>query len=357
MGCGSYRLRERADVLSPGPLHHEQGGLFVKKFHILCLRSDRIGDMLVSTPVLHRLRVLYPDAVLDVIARPLGAVALEGNPDVDHVFVYDKKHLRCLFTLLPHLRERHDMVVSFNDRSRTLRILSFLARGDRKGALNKGRLAPWSGSESDGTHYSAVMLRELEAEFSLPHDEHPDISIRFSLPEEVEKAVRESFPPVPGLRRVGIFIGNIKKTGLRWPIEKFVELTRVLLEKNADLDVWIVAGESDVPLLEAYRDMEHPRLHRFIGKKSLQYTAAFLKTCDAFVTCTSSPQHLAGAMKVPTVSITYPWSETLWTPRGPLNFSAVSEVNDDVRDIPVRTVYETLNRTLQGTLSPWEEKV
>ena len=25
----------------------------------------------------------------------------------------------------------------------------------------------------------------LEAEFSLPHDEHPDISIRFSLPEEV----------------------------------------------------------------------------------------------------------------------------------------------------------------------------
>ena len=199
--------------------------------------------------------------------------------------------------------------------------------------------------------------RELEAEFSLPHDEHPDISIRFSLPEEVEKAVRESFPPGPGLRRVGIFIGNIKKTGLRRKKKKFVELTRVLLEKNADLDVWIVAGESDVPLLEAYRDMEHPRLHRFIGKKSLQYTAAFLKTCDAFVTCTSSPQHLAGAMKVPTVSITYPWSETLWTPRGPLNFSAVSEVNDDVRDIPVRTVYETLNRTLQGTLSPWEEKV
>ncbi len=322
----------------------------MKKFRILCLRTDRIGDMLVSTPVLHRLRVLYPEAILDVIASPLGALALEGNPDIDHVLVYEKKRACSWLCLLPHLLERHDLVVNFNGRSRTLRLLSFLARGRTKGVLNKGRLAPWSGSPEDGTHYSAIMLRELETEFSLPHDEHPDISIRFHLPEEMENSVRETFPPVPGLKRVGIFIGNIKKTGLRWPIEKFVELSRLLLEKNTNIDVWIVAGESDVPLLEAYRGMEHPRLHFFVGKKSLQYTAAFLKTCDAFVSCTSSPQHLAGAMKVPTVSITYPWSERLWTPRGPMNFSAVSDVNDDVRGIPVKMVYEALNKSLQGAL-------
>lgn len=331
------------------------GGIFLKKTRILCLRSDRIGDMLVSTPVIHRLRELYPDAELDVVASPLGAVALEDNPDVNRVFVYDKKSVRSWFHLLPKLLAPHDLVVSFNGRSKTLRLLCALARGVKKGALNTGRLAPWSGRPEDGSHYSGVMLRELEAEFDLPHDEHPDISIRFTVPEEVEKAVQARYPKVPGLRRVGIFIGNIKKIGLRWPIEKFVALTKALLEKNADLDVWIVAGESDVPLLEAYRDMKDPRLHQFIGQKSLQHTAAFLKTCDAFVTCTSSPQHLAGAMKVPTVSITYPWSETLWTPRGPLNFSAVSEVNDDVRDIPVKDVYETLNRTMQGTLAPWTE--
>lgn len=327
----------------------------MKDFRILCLRTDRIGDMLVSTPVFHRIRTLYPDATLDVVASPLGALALESNPDIDHVFVYDKKNARSWLCLLPHLLKKHDLVVNFNGRSRTLRLLSFLARGRKSGALNNGMLAPWSGRPEDGDHYSAIMLRELEAEFFLPHDEHPDISIRFYLPEEIENAVREAFPPVPGLKRVGIFIGNIKKTGLRWPIEKFVELSRLLLEKNANIDVWIVAGESDVPLLEAYRGMEHPRLHRFVGRKSLQYTAAFLKTCDAFVTCTSSPQHLAGAMKVPTVSITYPWSERLWTPRGPRNFSAVSEINDDVRGIPVKMVYETLNKTLLGALTPWEK--
>ena len=121
----------------------------MSKFHILCIRSDRIGDMLVSTPVIHRLRVLYPEAVLDVIASPLGAVALEDNPDVDHVFVYDKKSLRSWLGLLPVLLTPHDLVVSFNARSRTLRALTALARGKRKGALNTGKLAPWSGSPEE----------------------------------------------------------------------------------------------------------------------------------------------------------------------------------------------------------------
>ena len=117
----------------------------------------------------------------------------------------------------------------------------------------------------------------------------------------------------------------------------------------------IAAGESDVPLLEACRDMKSPRLHQFTGQKSPQHTAAFLKMCDAFVSCTSSPQHLAGAVKVPAVSITCPCSEELWTPRGSRNFSAVSKANDDVRDIPVKEVYETLDTTMQGTLAPWSD--
>ncbi|MCQ2444119.1 MAG: glycosyltransferase family 9 protein [Mailhella sp.] len=324
-------------------------------FRILCIRSDRIGDMLVSTPVFRRLREVYPGARIDVIASPLGAVALEGNPDIDAVHIYDKRHLSSVFSLLPILFSKHDLVVSFNCRSRTVGMLAALARGKRKGALNKGVLAPWSGSEADAGHYSAVMLRELEAEFGLPHDGNPSTRIVFTIPDAVQEEVDAAYPKQPGRKRVGIFIGNIKKTGLRWPMGKFVELTDLLLRQPEPLDVWVVSGAEDVPLLEAYRDRERPGLNIFVGGKSLQQTGAFIRRCDAFVTCTSSPQHLAGAMGTPTTSITYPWSEELWTPRGPLNFSAVSEVNDDVRDIPVRQVYETLDRTLQGSLARWEE--
>lgn len=184
---------------------------------ILCLRCDRIGDMLVSTPVLHRLRVLYPEAVITMVASPLGCMALEGNPDIDRVCVYRKGHPLSWRSLVPCLLARHDLVVNFNAASRTLRMLTALARGERKGALNTGRLAPWSGRPEDGEHYSAVMLRELEEAFSLPHDEAPDIRIRFVLPPPVEEAVRAAHPRQSGLRRVGMFIGNIKKQGCAGP--------------------------------------------------------------------------------------------------------------------------------------------
>ena len=112
--------------------HNGYRSVSLKKFHILCIRCDRIGDMLVSTPVIHRLRELYPDAVLDVIASPLGAVALEDNPDVSRLFIYDKKSAASWLRLLPHLLEPHDLVVNFNAHSRTLCLLSALARGRKR---------------------------------------------------------------------------------------------------------------------------------------------------------------------------------------------------------------------------------
>ncbi len=327
----------------------------MNKYRILCIRVDRIGDMLVSTPVLHRLRELFPEAVLDVIASPLGKTALEGNKDADHVHVYDRHSPFSWPKLLPCLLSFHDLVVNFNAASHTCSMLAALARGRKKGALNKGILAPWSGTPEDGTHYSAKMLRELEAEFALPHNEHPDIHIRFFLPQSVEQDILAQFPRVQGKKRIGMFIGNIKKTGLRWPEDKFALLAKKILELNSGAELFVVAGQSDTPLLRAFDGMDDARLRFFVGGASLQQTAAILRTFDSFVTSTSAPQHLAAAMDTPTVSVTYPWSEELWTPRGPLNFSAVSDINDDVRGIPVRQVYEALAKSLRGELAPWTE--
>ena len=324
-------------------------------FRILCIRVDRIGDMLVSTPVLRRLHALFPDAAIDVIASPLGKVALEGNADVTRVHVYDKRRPFSWLKLLPCLFSRHDLVVSFNAASHTCSMLAALARGKKKGALNKGVLAPWSGTPEDGTHYSAKMLRELEAEFALPHDASPNIHISFSVPESIRQDVLAEFPRIEGQTRIGMFIGNIKKTGLRWPEQKFAELAQKLLLLNRGIELFIVAGQSDAPLLNAFDGIKDERLRVFVGGASMQQTAALLSTFDSFVTSTSAPQHLAAAMDTPTVSVTYPWSEELWTPRGPRNFSAVSEINDDVRGIPVRQVYEALNKSLQGVLAPWSE--
>ena len=65
---------------------------------ILVIRTDGIGDMLNSTPAIALLRQNYPSAEITVLARPLNASVLIGNPDVDRVLVFDRQGEHCQVT-------------------------------------------------------------------------------------------------------------------------------------------------------------------------------------------------------------------------------------------------------------------
>ena len=57
---------------------------------ILVIRVDGIGDLLNSTPAIALLRENYPSAEITVLARPLNAPVLIGNPDVDRILTFDR---------------------------------------------------------------------------------------------------------------------------------------------------------------------------------------------------------------------------------------------------------------------------
>ncbi|MDO9142075.1 MAG: lipopolysaccharide heptosyltransferase, partial [Methylobacter sp.] len=54
-----------------------------KKILVIAMRY--LGDVLLTTPLLHSLRQAYPDAQLDVLVFCNTAAMLEGNPDIDRV--------------------------------------------------------------------------------------------------------------------------------------------------------------------------------------------------------------------------------------------------------------------------------
>ena len=57
---------------------------------ILFIRVDRVGDMVLSTPVLRAIKDALPKVHLTVMASPANASVLKNNPDVDDVTVYDR---------------------------------------------------------------------------------------------------------------------------------------------------------------------------------------------------------------------------------------------------------------------------
>ena len=54
---------------------------------ILVVTLRRIGDALLTTPLIRSLRRAWPDAKIDVLTYPGPAGIIEGNPDVDRVIV------------------------------------------------------------------------------------------------------------------------------------------------------------------------------------------------------------------------------------------------------------------------------
>src|SRR5882672_12512942 len=52
---------------------------------ILIVRTDRVGDVLLTTPVSAALRAAFPQVKISWLVRPYTAPLLENNPDVDEI--------------------------------------------------------------------------------------------------------------------------------------------------------------------------------------------------------------------------------------------------------------------------------
>ncbi|MEK7841111.1 MAG: glycosyltransferase family 9 protein, partial [Deltaproteobacteria bacterium] len=89
---------------------------------ILLIRRDNIGDLICTTPAIRALREEFPKVKLSVLVNSYNAGALENNPDIDEIYVYEKaKHiedknrfsvwLKNLKLLLQIRRERYDVAI------------------------------------------------------------------------------------------------------------------------------------------------------------------------------------------------------------------------------------------------------
>ena len=78
---------------------------------ILLIRRDNIGDLVCTTPAFAALRKHYPNAQIGALVNSYNAEVLRGNPNVDHVFVYQKlKHAGNLASRFKALNQRLKLI-------------------------------------------------------------------------------------------------------------------------------------------------------------------------------------------------------------------------------------------------------
>jgi ADP-heptose:LPS heptosyltransferase len=278
---------------------------------ILVIRWDRIGDMVLTTPLLAALRRRFPSARLDVLASPANAPLLRDHPDVDRVVIWTgrPRSLRGAAgrrALAGLRREGYGLVVDPVmdwplDSARLAARLAPLRIGFGGGGREVFYSLP--GPEPDtGVHFLANNERLLAA-LGIAAAPFPP---RLALP---------SRDPPAALRTLGLQPGGYYPSQ-RWPFVRWVELvTGLLREGGIGSAVLLLAPDDEPSLARAWA--EGCPGQPVVRPADAWDLAVAIRGLDVLLCNNSGPLHLAGALGVPTLSTLGPTDPVRWWPVGP----------------------------------------
>ena len=287
---------------------------------ILVIRVDGIGDLLNSTPAIALLRENYPSAEITVLARPLNAPVLIGNPDIDRILIFDRagKHSGILAQLqfYRELRcERFQLVVAMQTAMWTHLVAFLSGARHRLGRYQKRFRSTlthaWRGRYRKGETHEVD--RNLELVGLICKGEGKRKLIFHLLPDEI--AAAEARVAAWGTRSdaflVGIHPGG-SSFDKRWPEKRYAELAdRLSQQYNAT--ILLLRGPEEAHLVQNIQAAMQSDAITY-APETIRELGAMLSCCNLVVCNDSGPMHLAAALDVPMVAIFGPTDHVAWHP-------------------------------------------
>lgn len=290
---------------------------------ILVVRTDRLGDVVLATPLIRALRKTYPDAFIAAMVRPYARDLLVHNPHLDEILVDDFEGAhrgRSGFWQQVRLvhKYRFDTALLLLPTERAAWMLFFAGIRRRVGV---GRIfyEVITGMQS----VSRARYNPLRHEADYCLDLGRKIGVQSSdLSVEVFLSTEERDEALNLLRRAGVrdnntLLGIHPRSGgssPNWNIGTYARLVDQLLTSTSPETRIIITGEKD--------DHPFPNSERVIdlrGRLTLRSLMAVISHFRCFFSSSTGPMHIAAGLKVPTVSMFCPLpacSPELWGPQG-----------------------------------------
>jgi len=285
---------------------------------ILVVRLGEIGDTILATPFLRELRRNAPRGWITLVVKPEAFDLVELCPYVNEIVTFNcrvsgrasmlRRHWRALVLAATRLwRRRFDLAILPRwdaDLYHATYLMYFSGASRRVGysehvfepkqQINAGldRLLTDVIDHRGAKHEverNLDVLRFLGANVS---DDRLEIWL-----DEGDRAFARKVCAGEGIGPHDLVIafapgaGAVKRC---WPIERFVELGRVLV-REYDARLVVVGGPEDRHLGGQLESGLRPAVLNLAGRTTLRETAAVLERCQLAVTTDSGPMHLAAA--------------------------------------------------------------
>lgn len=276
---------------------------------ILIVRLDRIGDVVLSTPVIKALRDAYPDAHIAMMVRPHAREIVEGNPCLNEVIIYDKdgshRGLAGSLRFTQELRaKKFDIAIILHPTSRTHMVVSLAGIPERVGYDRKAgflltRRIPHTkqfGMKHE-IDYTLDVLRYIGIE---PKDRALYVPVNTCSERRIENMLAEN-----GVKSSDILIAfnpGASCASKRWGIKNFSEVARGLIEKHGAKAV-IISGSADKHFGDELASSIGKGAVNLSGRTGIGDVASLLRRCRLFISNDSGPVHVACAVGTPVVVI------------------------------------------------------
>ncbi|MFA6439686.1 MAG: glycosyltransferase family 9 protein [Bacteriovoracaceae bacterium] len=271
---------------------------------ILLVRTDRIGDVVLSLPMLPLLKKKYPNASITVMVRPYTRELVEGHSCVDDVILWDEAKSVTDYVLL--LRQRaYDIAILPYPRF-NLALITFLARIPvRVGTgyrwysflFNKRIYEHRKDARRHEVEYNLNLLTTIGIEQNGAPEFEFSVSDKSKL--NIEKILRAD-----GIQRFAILHAGSGGSARDWSIERFAQLGDAL-HTDLQMNVVLTGGTNEKELVFALASKMKTTPVNYTGRFSLQELAALFQRAEVFVANSTGPLHIASIVGTPVVAF-YP---------------------------------------------------
>lgn len=268
----------------------------MKKF--LIIQTAFIGDVVLSTPIIEKLKIHFPDAEIDFLLRKGNEGLLKNHPKLRKVFIWNKKKAKYLnlLRLIPKVRaQEYDYVINIQ-RFAASGLLTLLSRGKCKIGFSKN---PFSFSYNIRVGHRLKGQHESSRNLALISEITNSDYVRPKL-----YPTKMDYDKVAGFKQSPNYI-CIAPTSVwftkQYPPEKWLEL---ILRLPEDFNIYLLGGPSDFDDCESILQMaEKPNVINLAGELSLLESAALIKDAAMNYVNDSAPLHIASAMNAPTTAV------------------------------------------------------
>lgn len=268
---------------------------------ILVVRTDRIGDVVLTLPMVDILRMNHPDAYIAVMVRKYTSELVKNSTSVDETILYEDTDGYVPFFEMLKILRKHKFNIAFIAFPRfRIALLLFLAgvklrvgSGYRLYSLlfNKRIYEHRKDAKKHELEYNLSLLDEVG--ISLKKVEPPWIIVSEDLVRNVKQRL-ENFG-INSSDKIVIIHPGSGGSSRDWHIDKFADLGKKI-STIKDVKIVITGGLNEHQLVENLKQAIGGNVIGKAGEFSLMEFAALAKLATLFISNSTGTIHIAAAV-------------------------------------------------------------